>query len=283
MASLAEVRDAIAGGTLADKSDELLSLARPCIELRTTRVAKEDLPLGASRIGGAPDLPPDVAWPLWKDQPQSFIAQFDLREVREMPAAQLLPPGGWLLFFYSARQDTWGFDPSDRESWTVVHAPDDAELRRVDPPATIPDGGVFAPCRVAMVESYSMPPWESKHIEGLALSDAEIDQYCDVLESVLPESGHQLLGHPDQIQGDMTLECQLVTNGLYTGDSTGWSDPKAEELFRGWADWQLLLQVASDDTAAMMWGDAGFLYYWIRKPDLATHDFDRSWMILQCH
>jgi uncharacterized protein YwqG len=31
-----------------------------------------------------------------------------------------------------------------------------------------------------------------------------------------------------------------------------------------------------------MWGDAGMLYYWIRKQDLAEDRFDRIWMALQC-
>lgn len=33
---------------------------------------------------------------------------------------------------------------------------------------------------------------------------------------------HRIGGDPDVIQGDMYLECQLVTNGLYCDDSTGY-------------------------------------------------------------
>jgi uncharacterized protein YwqG len=43
-----------------------------------------------------------------------------------------------------------------------------------------------------------------------------------------------------------------------------------------------LLQVDTDDEAGWMWGDAGTLYYWIRRPDLLAGRFDRIWMIFEC-
>ena len=92
--------------------------------------------------------------------------------------------------------------------------------------------------------------------------------------------GHQLLGHPMEVQGDMAEECQLVTHGMYCGGTD--VDPRAEELKPGAKDWRLLLQVDTDDDAEMMWGDCGRLYYWIRQQDLQARDFDRSWMVLQC-
>ncbi|MBN2239580.1 MAG: DUF1963 domain-containing protein [Dehalococcoidales bacterium] len=38
----------------------------------------------------------------------------------------------------------------------------------------------------------------------------------------------------------------------------------------------------SDDDTGMMWGDAGKLYFWIKKDDLKNADFTDVWMILQC-
>lgn len=32
-----------------------------------------------------------------------------------------------------------------------------------------------------------------------------------------------------------------------------------------------------------MWGDAGMLYYWIRRQDLAQGNFDNVWMTMQCY
>ena len=93
---------------------------------------------------------------------------------------------------------------------------------------------------------------------------------------------HRLLGHPDQIQNDMQTECQLVSHGLNCGDGSGYKDPKARILKAGATDWELLLQIDSDDNARMMWGDVGRIYYWIRREDLKERNFGASWMILQC-
>ena len=80
----------------------------------------------------------------------------------------------------------------------------------------------------------------------------------------------------------MQLECQLVSNGLYCGNPSGYEGPRAEALREGAAAWRLLLQVDSEDDVGMMWGDAGRLYYWIRDEDLAAQNWDASWLILQC-
>lgn len=91
-----------------------------------------------------------------------------------------------------------------------------------------------------------------------------------------------MFGHSANVQNDMQLEAQLVTNGLYCGDETGYNDPRAELLEPGADDWVLLLQLDSDDSADLMWGDMGMLYFWIRQQDLKGHRFDRVWMSLQC-
>ncbi len=80
----------------------------------------------------------------------------------------------------------------------------------------------------------------------------------------------------------MELECQLVTNGLYLGDLSGYGDPRRKELEPGADDWTLLFQIDSDDNAQMMWGDGGMLYVWIRRQDLAARNFEKNWTILQC-
>jgi uncharacterized protein YwqG len=92
-----------------------------------------------------------------------------------------------------------------------------------------------------------------------------------------------MLGHPDPIQNDMQLDCQLAFHGLYTGNASGYEDPRRAELEKGAEDWQLLLQIDSDDKARMIWGDAGRLYFWIRKQDLEKRAFENVWMILQCY
>ncbi len=80
----------------------------------------------------------------------------------------------------------------------------------------------------------------------------------------------------------MELECELVTNGLYCGDPSGYNDPKAKTLEPNAKKWRLLLQIDSNEENEMMWGDVGRLYFWIKKDDLINKNFDKSWFSLQC-
>jgi hypothetical protein len=56
------------------------------------------LPIGGSRFGGVPDLPPELPWPLFDGKKLPFLAQIDLAEAGNSPN-QLLPPEGWLFAF----------------------------------------------------------------------------------------------------------------------------------------------------------------------------------------
>lgn len=71
----------------------------PSYQLHLRPSQEEDLPAGSSKVGGRPDLPTDVEWPMWKDYHQSFLAQINLADV---PSASTLPASGLLSFFYAA-------------------------------------------------------------------------------------------------------------------------------------------------------------------------------------
>jgi uncharacterized protein YwqG len=51
------------------------------------------------------------------------------------------------------------------------------------------------------------------------------------------------------------------------------------------SSWRLLeslVQIDSEETAGMMWGDSGRIYHLIRKTDLGERRFDRTWAGLEC-
>lgn len=280
----AQLRSLIREEGLERVADALLSRTVPAIWLTTQETQEEVIPIGATRIGGRPDLPDDVGWPSWKGRPLAFLGQLNLSELFGMVGADVLPANGHLYFFYDSEQETWGFDPNDEGSWSVIFADVSLEdLGRESWPADLPDHGRFQACRVETRETLTLPPWESDTIQELDLTGEEGDSYVDLLDALAPEEAtHQLLGHPDPLQGDMALECQLVSNGIYCGDPSGYEDPRRAELEAGVEDWRLLLQVESDENAGMMWGDSGRLYFWIQTEDLLRRDFRRVWMILQC-
>ena len=75
---------------------------------------------GFSRLGGLPQLSPEIEWPEWNNKPQAFLAQIDLGELNQaLPS--FLPNKGRLYFFYDQEQGVWGFDPKDVAGWRVLY------------------------------------------------------------------------------------------------------------------------------------------------------------------
>jgi uncharacterized protein YwqG len=124
----------------------------------------------------------------------------------------------------------------------------------------------------------SLPYYGHEVYEDFA--DGEGDKFWE--EVYNDENLNKLLGYSDNIQNEMELECELVTNGLYCGDLSGYNDPRAKALEPNAKNWKLLLQIDSNEENEMMWGDCGRLYFWIKQDDLLNKQFDKSWFSLQC-
>ncbi len=262
----------------------------PSVRLEVRAAGRAEPGIGRSRVGGLPDLPAGLSWPrrIPGGAPLSFLAQFNLAEVAPYDPEGRLPRQGMLWFFYDAEEQPWGFDPADRGAWRVIYADvDPAGLVRLGSPEALGTEWIFREATVGFRRELTLPPLESGFVQGLNLSREERGRYMDLEEAVHRlyggENIHRLLGHPQPIQGDMQLECQLVSHGLYCGTSEGYQDPQAEALRPGAADWRLLFQLDSDfDATGMMWGDVGRLYFWIREQDLRERRFADVWMVLQC-
>jgi uncharacterized protein YwqG len=243
---------------------------------------------GASKLGGTADLPRDFEWPHWNDTPLDFLLQINLAEAAVHDSSRHLPASGLLSFFYDLKEQPWGFDPKQLEGFRVCYTPVGNSLQ----PMPVPRKKfLLEQSAIHFEHGLSLPHIGSRaydQFERLAqMSDEEADSYFDYVWEVehAGESkggNHHLMGYSANVQGDMQLEAQLVMNGLYCGNATGYKDPRRKELEAGAEDWILLLQLDSDDEAGFMWGDAGMLYFWIRRQDLSECRFDRAWMGLQC-
>ena len=271
---------------LARVAGDLEGLMMVSLRITATPAAEGELEPGSSKLGGTPDLPPGTAWPECDGVPMALLAQLRMQDVQSYDPDGRLPKSGILYFFYEAKDQEWGFDPNHRRHWKVIyHDGDLAELRVTSPPDDLPEESRFLACKVTFSNEITLPSWESRDVERLNLSKAERDGYMDFpgADRGEGETIHRLLGHPNQIQGEMKMGCQLAFNGIYVGDSTGYADPRRAVLEKGADDWQLLLQIDSDDPLGMMWGDTGRVYFWVREQDLARKDFSNVWLSLQCY
>jgi uncharacterized protein YwqG len=276
------------------QAEILEPLKTPCIRIKTDTAGESDFSLGESKIGGQPHLPPDFVWPQYQDKPLAFLAQFNLEDIAPFDAENKLPHSGILFFFYEGGEEVWGYDPKDKDGFKVVHFQGDlGALKATALPEGILEDAVLSPCKLRFaaeevyptgetLDSVGLDPDTAKELETISRKD--MARYDKVMEKYSDENygGHQLLGYPSLVQGDIFTECQLVSNGLYCGDASGYRDPKAKKLRASVSDWMLLFQIDSDDNADVMWGDCGMVYFAIRKADLAAGDFDRVWAVFQC-
>jgi len=223
-----------------------------------------------SKLGGQPDVDPSFQWPSWKGRPMSFLAQIDLSSLPRLSGFDKLPASGLLSFFYDQEQSTWGFDPNDLGSWKVIFHENTQSLSRAELPPELPSESIFREFPLSASIRTTYPSLERIGIDCRAYPREVFDIEDNLRQKSRPEGPeHQIGGYPNPVQGDtMELEAQLASNGLYCGDSTGYKDPKASALAPGSKDWLLLMQVDTDETAGMMWGDCGMLYFWLRIQDL---------------
>lgn len=266
-------------------ADALAALAVPATRIVPSRVVLDALPVGSSRFGGTADVPADFVWPMRAGRALTFLAQINLSDVK---STELLARG-WLLFFYDVEQQPWGYKPEDLDGAAVRFVDVDvAQLVRREHPVVSDLARPSVPHTLAFTAEINMAdPWD-RLVEDIGqMSNQEADAYNAIADAVAGGNAdgtyHHLLGHPQLIQNDMRGEAQLVANGIDCGGPEGYASPRAMELLRtAGRDWQLLLQLDSNEAGGWMWGDTGRIYFWIRRSDLEAARFDRVSLILQC-
>lgn len=215
------------------------------------------LPLGASRFGGVPDLPPGVGWPERDGVPMELVAQLRLADVADLDPARRLPPRGSLLFFYNAQWTTFDQDQDHRSCAVIFHDGPDEALVRATPP------------RVQFQSEFSDTPQDAPRIHGVA--SLRFEATATVPGGVSPFIAAPLSDfwqdfHAYHLGGEAGKEHRL----LGYVDAQDYVDAHAH----GTED-QLLLQVDSDDAADFQWGDCDRLYFLMTKAELAARDFSK--------
>lgn len=250
--------------------------------------------VGCTHFGGVPDVPSDFSWPFYntdsydddtvKPRPLAFLAQFNCAQLPKVEGGVLLPQTGVLSFFYELDSMKWGFDPKDSGCAKVFWFEDITELSK----ASFPE---------ELAEYYRLPAIsvEAKIEDDYPAAEdyfsqiVDWDEYESSLQDLgveIPDICSKLLGWPNIIQDNMTVECEMVSKGYYLGE--GWDKlPKdvlenAKQNSR--QDWLLLFQLDSleQNDFQLMFGDCGRVYFYIRREDLISRRFDRVWLVLQC-
>lgn len=202
--------------------------------------------VGDSRLGGDPDLASGTPWPQVDGRPLAFVAQLDLAELTPLGCAPPLPADGLLSLFVLPA------DIGFANTFALRYAPAATQLAPAQSPAELADGDRFAALSLRPARELSLPPPTASAVQRLGLSDTEAAAYTEIVTHA-DQPLHRVLGHPALIQT---------------------SDPRDDD-----AELTLLLQVDTEDTNDMYWGDCGRLYVWIAADDLAAQRFEHATML----
>jgi uncharacterized protein YwqG len=232
------------------------ALVRPIVRLHVVAASDEDLAVGASKFGGAPDLPADLVWPTSEYGPVGFVAQLDLADLAATKAAEFhgLPREGGLVLF-AAHDWENGVQPG------VV-------ARVGDGFAPVPDlcHLFYLPPEVSRVRRE--PPAELSETEQIyPASRVNIDESWDV-----PWAGD--IGEEDD--GDLAdLLCGLREHGRGASRVGGWSiHSRTSDTCPG-PDWFPVLTLESEEVQDWSWADGERLEVFVHQDDARDASFRR--------
>src|SRR5579859_7728057 len=251
----------------ADRVDQLLSFVKPSIAISTHRVGEQSLALGTSKIGGAPDLPYDIAWPEYRGNALDFVAQINLSDIREYDVEHLYPSTGIVYFFYDKRGLRQGWAKENEPYQTIYYNGDPKLLRRFEPPLTV--GQKYTVCALTYEQELTFPPFESYEVGKLLglsyenIGEPDYDKYWKIAEGFRrPGEKHRIGGYPDPQQADVFREAEYMVRHIPYGKLD--YEQYGSEIQK----WQLLMQIDSDGKAGMTWFDVGTLYFCIKRDAL---------------
>jgi hypothetical protein len=240
-------------------ADDLARLARVSVAASATGPAKSAR-VGASRLGGLPDLPSGTAWPAIDGALLSFILQIDLATAPAR-ARGPLPPRGVLSLFI-------GQNDSTRNVEHLLLLSPRAGLRRCKPPsdATFRDDqtGVVDPIGLELAPTLSLPDYESDELAALTarheLANDALDRYIATQSRLAPSGlAVALLGYPAGARAAANAAKRHAREAR---------SPDA---------WISLLRVRSNVDAGLTFWDAGELDILIPRAALARRSFEVSY------
>lgn len=245
--------------------------------------------IGSSRIGGDPDLPASVEWPVDSGgTPMTFLAQLRLSELTHQDEEALLPVKGILYFFVGVDEPAYGIEHK------VIYLPEDKlqEAKRLRSPEVTALEGEFTGYRVSARSTMEPPNYGYVDYEMVEDDEHDYKQYeklCFELNDGNSNDLAVMFGYPSTQHGDCEYEAALH---LLTGKQYNYSTDSALEQitdhFKGDSDRAkqevedtlLLLALDSDQEVGFCWWDAGELQFYIRKEDLLAGNFANTYCSL---
>jgi hypothetical protein len=293
-------------------SAQVQGLALPSLDILYAGPG-DSTPLGASRLGGAPDLPSDAAWPTTPSGAfLSFYGQIDLAGPDVAALDADLSRAGLLSLFVGAFEAA--LEPAPV---AVLLTPAGSALQRRTPPASpdaFDDSGTarLNPVAIRFERRLSFPSLDPNATDALQAlcPEGDIDALIEGLEAGQEALG-QLLGHASGAIEDLreaiyfhqigrpgqerlrhwttweewerakTISSRLRNGTIYRpwsakdDDNVRWQLASKAEIDAGVARWRSLLTIQSNKPMDLWINDADPVYTFIQADDLARADVSR--------
>jgi uncharacterized protein YwqG len=247
-----------------------------------------------AQLGGLPTLPIN-SWPVWPGNgPLAHVLTIDCASLAALLPGWDMPDSGRLAFFYfdglsyfhQEGSGVGSWDPATQEGARVLWLhPEDStptDLTHVATPAP-PGLTPFPAVPLTAVPVLTWPDANDPRLRqiwdmaGMApqASEGALPPAAESLYEALQDKRdagppeHQVGGHPHPVQGTVESEVEEIERALNGAGGQA-------------TEWRLLAQVDSDETAEMMWGDVGILYFMIRPDDLRARRFEQARFTWQC-
>ena len=279
--------------------------SKPCLAIVDIQQQKKQ-PLGASKFGGLPDLPDNLAWPIIEEDPEydfdpeafAFISQINLADLPPNQAYLDLPEDGWLYFFVD--------DAAQPVDCRVLYAPGSAKLRPRNFPKNHKVAGhlhesisfidnvcgditqtTYRQCSMRFAETFHVNVWHDD------FHDLPEDVFRDIhTQDFLPDYTSKLFGDQSNWDRDARYTAYFHSIGrtgfhyIYHRGPDEIKNLDEDDIvhLKDWharrehheaevQKWKPLIRIGSHFDALFLWFDAGHLEFFIHEDDLKNRDF----------
>lgn len=264
----------------------LIQSIQPAIGVKTNKVEESTLPIGSSKIGGKPDLPPNFQWPLYNNQPLAFCAQYNFSEITAFDKKGMLPSKG-MLYVFIYIDTSWPGFLNRKGSYRVIYAEENRKLIRT----SFPDGyfasSGFDPAKIDFFQYFTLPDDENYKVIDVRKNEADFtrlyDQFNEVINKFtgqLTDNYHQLLGEDRSVQYSVVWNFAEKELNIRTEQDYKTNKDKLNELIKKYI---LMLQLDCNDENSTLhkYGGSMVIYFGIEPEDLKGKRFDKIVLAFQ--
>lgn len=254
-----------------EKGKEIETFLIPAINIEV----EEDqavINVGDSKFGGKPDLTKNIEWPKSDNEPMTFLAQLNLKQVSEFDIDKALPSYG-MLYFFIANPSEFSLDHK------VIYSAEGG-LSETSFPTELNEDCRFKDLKMKFETIYTFPSIETLDIESL--SENDVNSYYEIEKDFFTYENNQILGHTYPMQSDVKIEWACEYLGIELSSET--LDTNQAEIDNHRGEFINLFQFSTENSIPEFFKNfyiSSMGYFGIKEKDLKDVNFEKTVLIFQ--